>query len=60
MKQHEIYISKNGKIIIEVRQYGINKTAWAHFVDGKYQGTKVLPKNNTAIVQNFGYSADQF
>jgi hypothetical protein len=54
------YTHKTSQIVIEVRQVGFSKVAWAHFIDGKYQGTKVLPKNNTAIVQNFGYAAADF
>ena len=58
------YTSKDGKIKIVARQYGIAagqpRTAWAHYVDERYLGTKVLPSNNTAIVQNFGYNAEDF
>jgi hypothetical protein len=54
------YTHKTSQIVIEVRHAGRWTVAWAHFIDGKYQGTKVLPKNNTAIVQNFGYAAADF
>lgn len=54
------YTHKTSQIVIEVRQIGFSKIAWAHFVNGKYQGSKVLPKTNTAIVQNFGYQAQDF
>jgi hypothetical protein len=54
------YTHKTSQIVIEVRHTGRWTAAWAHFIDGKYQGTKVLPKNNTAIVQNFGYAASDF
>jgi hypothetical protein len=54
------YISTNKQVVIEVRQQGKTKTAWACFVNGKYICSKVLPKNNTAIVQNFGYQAADF
>lgn len=54
------YVSKDGKVEINVRQAGKNKTAWSHHIDGRYMGSKVLPNNNTAIVQNFGYAAADF
>jgi hypothetical protein len=54
------YSHKSENIKIEVRQIGFSKVAWAHFVDDKYKGSKVLPKSNTAIVQNFGYTATDF
>ena len=54
------YISKDGKVKINIRQQGTKRTAWAHYVNGSYKGSKVLPSNNTAIVQNFGYRADEF
>ena len=54
------FTSKDGKVEITVRQRGQNRTAWAHHVCGRYMGSKVLPNNNTAIVQNFGYRADDF
>ena len=54
------YTHKTAQITIEVRQIGFSKIAWAHFVNGQYKGSKVLPKNNTAIVQNFGYSSADF
>ena len=54
------FISKNGKVEISVRQAGKNRTAWAHHINGRYMGSKVLPNNNTAIVQNFGYAAEEF
>jgi hypothetical protein len=52
------HVTKN--ITIEVRQTGLRKTAWAHFVDGQYKGSKVLPNTNTAIPQNFGYTTQEF
>lgn len=54
------YTSKDGLVVIKVRQKGARKTAWALYVAGNYKGTKVLPSENTAIVQNFGYSAADF
>jgi len=54
------YTSKNGQIVISVRQQGVHKVAWALHVDGKYKGSKVLPVNNTAIVQNFGFESADF
>lgn len=54
------YIHKNLSVSIEIRQQNTHKIAWALFVDGKYQKTKVLPRNNTAIPQNFGYSLADF
>jgi hypothetical protein len=54
------YISNDGKAVISIRQQGKTKTAWALHVGGQYKGSKVLPNNNTAIVQNFGYSAEYF
>ena len=47
-------------IVIEIRSTGLHRVAWALFVDGVYQKTKVLPKNNTAIPQNFGYALADF
>jgi hypothetical protein len=55
-KMTKQYISNDDKVVISIRQKGKINTAWALHVDGKYQGSKVLPNNNTAIVQNFGYS----
>ena len=52
------HLTKN--IVIEVRSNGLHRTAWALFIDGQYQKTKVLPKNNTAIPQNFGYDLAEF
>lgn len=54
------YISNDQKVEISIRQRGFNKTAWALFVDGSYKYSKVLPSNNTAVVQNFGYNAQDF
>lgn len=54
------YTSKNGQIVISVRQQGLRKVAWALHVSGQYKGSKVLPFNNTAIVQNFGFDAADF
>lgn len=54
------YVSNDGKVEISIRQRGANKTAWALFVNGSYKGSKVLPNNNTAIIQNFGFSAADF
>ena len=59
-KQIMKYISTDKKVVIQVRQLGATKTAWACFVNEKYIGSKVLPKNNTAVVQNFGYEAAYF
>jgi hypothetical protein len=55
-----IYSSKDGKVSITVRQYGCRNIAWALHVDGQYKGSKVLPANNTAIAQNFGFPAKDF
>jgi hypothetical protein len=54
------YISNDGKVVISIRQQGKTKTAWALHVGGQYKGSKVLPNNNTAIVQNFGFDAENF
>lgn len=54
------YISKNGQIVIEVRQQDFRRTAWALYVNGSYMKTKVLPRSNTAIPQNFGFAAADF
>lgn len=54
------YVSNDGKVEISIRQAGRSKTAWALHVEGSYKGSKVLPSNNTAIVQNFGYEAENF
>ena len=54
------YRNENGTVEISVRQHGATKTAWALFVNGKYQKTKVLPNRNTAVVQNFGFAASDF
>jgi hypothetical protein len=54
------YISTDKKVVIQVRQFGATKIAWACFVNNKYIGSKVIPKNNTAVVQNFGYTTDYF
>lgn len=54
------YTSNNGQIEISIRQAGRFNTAWACHVNGRYIGSKCLPKNNTAIVQNFGYLAADF
>ena len=52
------HLTKN--ITIEARSNGKYQIAWALFIDGQYQKTKVLPKNNTAIPQNFGFALDDF
>lgn len=54
------FININGNITITVRQKNRFQIAWAEFVNGQYKRTKVLPRNNTAIVQNFGYLAKDF
>jgi hypothetical protein len=54
------YTSTDKTIIISIRQQNGHKIAWACHVEGKYIKTKVLPKNNTAIPQNFGYAAKDF
>jgi hypothetical protein len=54
------YKSNDGSVEISVRQKGYNKTAWTLFVNGQYKKTKILPNNNTAIVQNFGFEACDF
>lgn len=54
------YKNTNGTVEIAVRQAGLNRTAWALFVNGQYQKTKILPNKNTAIVQNFGFAACDF
>lgn len=52
------HLTKN--IIIEVRSTGLHRVAWSLFVDGIYKKTKVLPKNNIAVPQNFGYALADF
>jgi hypothetical protein len=54
------YTSKDNKVTITIRQQNARQIAWAHYVDGSYKGSKVLPKNNTAVVQNFGYNKTYF
>ena len=54
------YISKNGQIVISVRQQGARQVAWALHVCGQYKGSRVFPANNTAIIQNFGFEAADF
>ena len=54
------HVSKDGQVVIAIRQAGTRKTAWALYVCGQYKGTKVLPAANTAVVQNFGYAAADF
>lgn len=54
------FVSMDKTIEISVRQLGKFKIAWTLHIDGKYQGSKVLPANNTAIVQNFGFLASDF
>lgn len=58
--QQTIYISEKHKATITLRQQTGYKTAWALHVNGQYMGTKILPYNNTAIPQNFGYLAADF
>lgn len=50
----------SGNIEITVRQKGRTRTAWALHVGGQYKGAKVIPNNNTAIPQNFGFAAADF
>ena len=59
-KMNKQYISNDSKSVISIRQQGATKTAWALHVCGQYKGSKVLPNNNTAIVQNFGFKAEYF
>ena len=54
------YKSNDGKIEISVRSCGFNRAAWSLFIGGSYKSSKVLPNNNTAVVQNFGYAAADF
>mgnify|MGYP001208946868 FL=1 len=54
------YTSNNGQIVISIRQQGMRQVAWALHVGGQYKGSKVLPSNNTAIVQNFGFDSADF
>ena len=54
------YTSKNGQIIISVRQQSVRQVAWALHVGGQYKGSKGLPANNTAIIQNFGFETSDF
>jgi hypothetical protein len=54
------YTSNNGQIVITVRQQNARQIAWALHVGGQYKGSKVLPANNTAIVQNFGFETADF
>lgn len=55
-----LYTSNDGNITITIRQQDARRIAWACFVRGAYIRTKVLPRNNTAIVQNFGFAASDF
>ena len=55
-----IYANKTNTITIEVRQQNARQIAWSLFVNGQYQKTKILPRNNTAVVQNFGFLANDF
>lgn len=55
-----IYTNKTNTITIEVRQQNARQIAWSLFVNGQYQKTKILPRNNTAVVQNFGFLANDF
>jgi hypothetical protein len=54
------YTSNDGKTVISVRQQNARQTAYALHVNGQYKGSKVLPANNTAVVQNFGFAAADF
>jgi len=54
------YTSNDQTVKITIRQVGKNRIAWACHVNGSYRGSKVLPSNNTAVVQNFGYEAKDF
>jgi len=54
------YKTSDGSIEISIRQRGRRKIAWALSINGQYKKTKILPINNTAIVQNFGYVAEEF
>ena len=55
-----IYTNNTNTVKIEVRQQNARQIAWALFVNGQYQKTKILPRNNTAVVQNFGFDAVDF
>lgn len=52
------YTHKALKVEISVREIRKHSIAWSEFRHGRYKGTKVLPKSNTAIIQNFGWSDD--
>ncbi len=54
------YTSKDATVVITIRQQSKYQTAWACHVNGSYVGSKILPNNNTAVVQNFGYLAEDF
>jgi len=54
------YTSNNGQTVISVRQQNARQTAYALHVNGQYKGSMVLPTNNTAVVQNFGFEAADF
>ena len=54
------YTSNNGQIVISIRQQGFRQVLWALHVGGQYQGSHFLPRNNTAVVQNFGYEKSDF
>ena len=55
-----MYTSTDGTIVITVRQESTYRIAYALHVNGEYVCTKVLPRNNIAIVQNFGYTLEEF
>ncbi len=55
-----IYRSKDKGISIEVRQQDRWNIGWALFIDGQYKKTRIIPRKNTAVVQNFGYHKDDF
>jgi hypothetical protein len=54
------YTSNDNKVTITVRQQNARQIAWALYVNGSYKGSKVLPRSNTVIAQNFGYTAAYF
>lgn len=54
------YVSKDKAAVISVRSTNRSSIAWALHVNGAYVKSKVLPKANTAVVQNFGYDAVDF
>lgn len=55
-----VFRSKDKRVSIEIRQQDRWQIGWALFIDGQYKKTRIIPRNNTAVVQNFGYTISDF